>query len=90
MLQQTVFHAVHRDDMDVALKFNCDYRRYSRKNEGIYENNKHPMFYNRFSDMLDRIGIIHSKSVIKVLVLKILSNAPKSQCDYYVEYVVTI
>lgn len=86
LLQDTVFHGVHKDDLDIALKFNCDYRRYTRKREGIYENSQHPMFYNSFSDLLNKI--VHPISDIHVLVLKIMTKAPKTQCDYYIQYVV--
>jgi len=86
LLQNTVFHGVHSDDLNTALKFNCDYRRYTRKREGIYENSQHPMFYNSFSDFLTTT--IHPISDINVLVLKIMTKAPKTQCDYYIQYVV--
>ncbi|XP_003245025.1 uncharacterized protein LOC100568766 [Acyrthosiphon pisum] len=84
--ENTVYHGVHRDDLSTALKFNCDYRRYSRKREGIYENSQHPMFYNSFSDLLNKT--IHPISDINVLVLKIMTKAPKTQCDYYIQYLV--
>ncbi|XP_022180396.1 uncharacterized protein LOC111040696 [Myzus persicae] len=84
--ETTVFHGVHKDDLNTALKFNCDYRRYTRKREGIYENSQHPMFYHSFSDLLNKT--IHPISDINVLVLKIMTNTPKTQCDYYIQYVV--
>ncbi|XP_015369359.1 PREDICTED: uncharacterized protein LOC107165571 [Diuraphis noxia] len=84
--EDTVFHGVHKDDLNIALNFNCDYRRYIRKREGVYENSQHPMFYNSFSDLLNKI--IHPISDIHVLVLKIMTKAPKTQCDYYIQYVV--
>lgn len=86
LLQNTVFHGVHRDDLNTALKFNCDYRRYTRKHEGIYENSQHPMFYNSFSDLINRT--VHPISDINVLVLKIITKALKTQCDYYIQYIV--
>lgn len=86
-LQGTVFHGIHRDDLDLALKFNCDYRRYTRKHEGLYENGKHPNFYNSFSELLNTT--IHPITDIVVLVMKILTNnTPQSQCDYYIQYIV--
>lgn len=87
LLQDTVFHGVHKDDLKIALKFNCDYRRYARKRDGgIYENSQHPMFYKTFSDLLN--NTTHAITDINVLVVKILTDAPKTQCDYYVQYIV--
>ncbi|VVC40785.1 Hypothetical protein CINCED_3A009403 [Cinara cedri] len=85
--EDIVFHVVHRDDLETALKFNCDYRRYQRRHEGLYEDHKHPKFYHSFKDLINVNN--HSMSDIRVLVLKILTNEPKTQCDYYIEYVVT-
>ncbi|CAH1708974.1 uncharacterized protein LOC126549232 [Aphis gossypii] len=85
--EDTVFHGVHKDDLKIALKFNCDYRRYARKRDGgIYENSQHPMFYKTFSDLLN--NTTHAITDINVLVVKILTDAPKTQCDYYVQYIV--
>ncbi|XP_025194725.1 uncharacterized protein LOC112594249 [Melanaphis sacchari] len=84
--EDTVFHGVHKDDLNIALKFNCDYRRYTKKRDGIYENSQHPMFYKSFSDLLN--NTIHPIADINVLVLKIMTDTPKTQCDYYVQYIV--
>lgn len=78
---------MHRDDLETALKSNCDYRRYQRRHECLYEDGKHPKFYHSFKDLINAIK--HSINDIIVLVLKILTNEPKTQCDYYIEYVVT-
>lgn len=86
LLQETVFHGIHKDDLNIALKFNCDYRRYTKKRDGIYENFQHPMFYKSFSDLLN--NTIHAITDINVLVLKIMTDTPKTQCDYYVQYIV--
>ncbi|XP_060840639.1 uncharacterized protein LOC132921574 isoform X1 [Rhopalosiphum padi] len=84
--EETVFHGIHKDDLNIALKFNCDYRRYTKKRDGIYENFQHPMFYKSFSDLLN--NTIHAITDINVLVLKIMTDTPKTQCDYYVQYIV--
>lgn len=88
MLQNTVFHYVHKDDLETALKFNCDYRRYIRRRDGVFENGQHPQFYDSFQDILNQIK--YSFNSVRFLVLKILTNEPVTQCDYYVEYVVTL
>lgn len=82
-----MFHGVHRDNLDTALRFNCDYRRYvRRKRDDDYSDGQHPLFYNSVSDLLNKT--VHHISDLRVLVLRRLTRKPKTQCDYYVEYVV--
>lgn len=87
LFKDVVFHGIHRDDLETALKFNCDYRRYLRSYKGLHEDTKHPMFYHSFNDLINANK--YSMSDLKVLVLKILTNEPQTQCDYYIEYVIT-
>lgn len=85
-MQGVVFHGIHSDDLETALKFNCDYRRYRRTQEGLYENGQHPKFYSSFSDLINSTTL-HLSDLI-VLFVKILTNEPKSQCDYFIQYIV--
>ncbi|XP_025414822.1 uncharacterized protein LOC112686650 [Sipha flava] len=84
--EEIVFHGVHRDDIDTALKFNCDYRRYTRTRVVAHSDGQHPLFYNSVSDLLNNAG--YHISDLRVLVLRILTRKPKTQCDYYIEYLV--
>lgn len=84
-MQGVVFHGVHREDLDTALKFNCDYRRY-RKYGRLYEDGQHPKFYYSFSDLINTTE--HRLSDLVILFVKILSNKPQSQCDYFIQYTV--
>lgn len=85
-MQDIVFHGVHHDDLDTALKFNCDYRRYRQKHEGFFEDGHHPKFYYSFTDLINTS--IYRLSDLVVLVVKILTNMPQSQCDYFIQYIV--
>lgn len=85
-MQGIVFHGVHKDDLQVALKFNCDYRRYQKKSDGFYGNSQNPMFYNSLSELLKKT--IHPITDINVLVVQILTKEPQRQCDFFVQYVV--
>lgn len=85
-MQGVVFHVVHRDDLDTALKFNCDFRRYHRNHERLYENGQHPKFYHSFSDLMNSTR--YHLSDLVVLLVKILTNEPQSQCDYFIQYTV--
>lgn len=87
-LQDTVFHIAHESDLETALKYTCDYRRY--KNENQYENdNKHPRFYHDVQSAIAN----RSQSKINescVLVVNKISGIIKTQSDYYIQYVVDI
>ncbi|KAL5243844.1 hypothetical protein ACI65C_011254 [Semiaphis heraclei] len=84
----TVFHIAHESDLETALKYTCDYRRY--KNENQYENdNKHPRFYHDVQSAIAN----RSQSKINescVLVVNKISGIIKTQSDYYIQYVVDI
>lgn len=74
--------------MDIALKFNCDYRRYQKRYEGFYEDGLHPKFYHSISNLLNEIKL--PLTDLRVLVLKILTDVPQTQCDYYISYMVKL
>lgn len=87
-MQITVFHYVHENDLNVALKFNCDYRRYkmvySSCPEGV---NKQPKFINSLSNVAADVSAFLTKSV-HLLVLSKIEGTTTTQCDYYIRYVV--
>ncbi|XP_001948854.1 uncharacterized protein LOC100168407 [Acyrthosiphon pisum] len=82
----TVFHIVHPSDLETALKYTCDYRRYKNSHSSEGEN-KHPRFYPNVQNAV----VNWSSSMINdscVLVVSKISGNPKTQSDYYVQYVV--
>jgi len=81
-----VFHIVHQSDLDTALKYTCDYRRYKNGHSSEGEN-KHPRFYpNVQNAIVSRPASMINDSC--VLVISKISGNPKTQSDYYIQYVV--
>lgn len=84
-----MFHVINVADLDIALKFTCDYRRYTNK-YSVSSYKKQPKFYNNVNLALDDIcGYIEDDSSIVVLVLSKIHGFDETlQCDYYIQYVV--
>jgi len=79
-----VFHIVHASDLETALKYTCDYRRYKNGYNSEGEN-KHPRFYPDLQDAVRSVPMINDRCV---LVVNKISGNPKTQSDYYIQYVV--
>ncbi|XP_050528145.1 uncharacterized protein LOC126898247 [Daktulosphaira vitifoliae] len=84
--EEIVLHGIiDEDDLKIALKYTCDYRRY-KSTKGV-DNNKHPCFYYSFADLKDSIRKYNTiENYLYVLVLTKLINPLKTQCDYYIKY----
>ncbi|XP_050544122.1 uncharacterized protein LOC126907100 [Daktulosphaira vitifoliae] len=83
--EATVFHYIHHEDRDTAINFCCDFRRYNKTHEG-YQDRKHPIFFSSFQDIIEFTRL--PLNSISVLILKTLTNVLKSQCDYFIEYLI--
>lgn len=83
-LQDTVFHIVHESDLETALKYTCDYRRY-RHGYLSESDNKQPLFYNDVQSAISNRPMLND---ICVLVVNKISGNTKTQSDYYIQYVV--
>ncbi|VVC25524.1 Hypothetical protein CINCED_3A023718 [Cinara cedri] len=83
----TVYCIVHTDDLSIALKYTCDYRRYNKTAYGP-NLNKQPKFYNSVSSAITNNFIDLENA--KVLVLYKISGNTLTQSDYYVQYVVSL
>lgn len=86
--QETIFHYVHKDDRETALQFCCDFRRYRYTYEGYINDmeRNHPIFFSSFHEIMNYTCL--PLNCINVLILKTLTQELKSQCDYYIEYLV--
>jgi len=82
-----VYHVIHQDDLNIALKYTCDYRRYNWNMN--FNVGKQPKFY---SDIQNLVSIYSNLSNTKkiLLVLSKISGNTVTQCDYYIQYVVDI
>lgn len=85
-LQNTVFHIVHLSDLETALKYTCDYRRYKQGylSEG---DNKQPRFYDNVQSVIFNLPASMINDICVLVVNKISGNT-KTQSDYYIQYVV--
>ncbi|CAH1708978.1 unnamed protein product [Aphis gossypii] len=84
--EETVFHVVQENDLETALKYTCDYRRYNR----IYRyrceaTNKHPLFYSNIQSAVSNLSSFNNGCV---LVVNKIPGITKTQSDYYIQYVV--
>lgn len=88
-LQDTVYHVINVADLEIALKYNCDYRRYTNK-YSISSYKKQPNFYNNVYLAVDDICryIEDDSSIVVLILIKICSSGEALQCDYCVQYVV--
>ncbi|XP_050424922.1 uncharacterized protein LOC126836019 isoform X2 [Adelges cooleyi] len=81
------FHGVHRNDLQTALKHTCDYRRYTLPFEDVYD--KHPVFHSTFSSLLEQVNRYQDNTHnLCVLIISRITSPIKTQCDYYIKYVV--
>jgi hypothetical protein len=90
-VQETYYHPIHEDDMNVVMEYNCDYRRYTHATY-VQHNGKKPLFY-KSAEVAERHFI---SSNMALVVVKVVSTAifSISQChkdwdtEYYPEYIV--
>lgn len=84
-----MFHAINVADLEIALKYTCDYRRYTNKYKcSSYK--KQPNFYNNIHLAIDDICrcIEDNNSIVILILSKIRGFDDVLQCDYYIQYVV--
>lgn len=81
---ETVFQVVSARDLETALKYTCDYRRY-KHGYGNYSESKHPLFYHDINKAINFQFAINDKCV---LVINKISGTTKTQSDYYIQYIV--
>ncbi|XP_060840641.1 uncharacterized protein LOC132921575 [Rhopalosiphum padi] len=83
---ETVFHVIHVSDLETALKYTCDYRRYKNR-YGFETVNKHPRFYSDAQNaVFNQSALMLNNSC--VLVVNKIRGETKTQSDYYIQYVV--
>lgn len=80
-----MFHIVHESDLKKALKYTCDYRRYSYNYNETSNINKQPKFYCIDDATLGTIKELNDK---KLLVVSVIPGIIQTQSDYYIQYVV--
>lgn len=88
MFQETVFHVISPNDLSKALKYTCDYRRYSFKSEGLHYYNKQPYFFDSVKKAITKYGT-EIATCTEFLVISKITGICLTQSDYYVRYVVS-
>lgn len=81
-----MFHIVHADDLHIALKHTCDYRRYAHKDGQLHSYQKQPRFHN--GNDYNFVSALKSTQYTKILVLSKIVGSTTTQSDYYIQYVV--
>jgi hypothetical protein len=93
--QETWYHPIAEDDMNVVMEYNCDYRRYTHATSAQYDGKK-PIFY-KFAKSADQD--FHTSSRKALVVVKVVSTTHNSglrKCckdwdtEYYPDYIVVL
>lgn len=79
-----MFHVVQENDLEIALKYTCDYRRYNQI-QRCEARNKHPLFYSNIQSAVSKLSSFSNSCV---LVVNKIPGTTETQSDYYIQYVV--
>lgn len=85
-MQEIVFQAIDSINLQTALKYNCDYRRYINSKKYYDDLNKQPLFFKTVEHALEKCN--NCKTIL--VLAQILCFPLKTQSDYYIQYVVEI
>ena len=94
LVQETWYHPIAEDDMNVIMEYNCDYRRYTQATcAQMY--NKKPKFY-KSAESAERTFSTNSNKAL--VVVKVVSThisygdvcSKDWDTEYYPEYIVVL
>lgn len=94
LVQETWYHPIEEDDMNVVMEYNCDYRRYTRASY-VQQSAKKPRFYKSAEHA---VQLFSTTSNTALVVVKVVSThiSYASECckdwdtEYYPEYIVVL
>ena len=94
LVQETWYHPIAEDDMNVIMEYNCDYRRYTQANYAQMDGKK-PKFY-KSAESADRYFVTNSDKAL--VVVKVVSThisygdvcSKNWDTEYYPEYIVVL
>jgi deoxyinosine 3'endonuclease (endonuclease V) len=94
LVQETWYHPIAEDDMNVIMEYNCDYRRYTQRNYVQMIGNK-PRFYKSAASADQNFSTTGDKAlvVVKVVSTHISYDDVCSKdwdTEYYPEYIVLL
>lgn len=93
------YHVIYETDLDTALKYTVDYRRYENyelSSKQQDHTDKQPMFYGRIIDAVNAFNMnLHNGRNKLVLICDVLSEQvdpikTSTQADYHINYVICI
>jgi len=94
LVQETWYHPIAEDDMNVIMEYNCDYRRYTQASY-VQGTNKRPHFYKSAETAVQNFSTCNNKALVVVKVVSThISHADICSKDwdteYYPEYIVVL
>jgi hypothetical protein len=92
-VQETWYHPIAEDDMNVVMEYNCDYRRYTQATYAQHMS-KRPIFYKSPERAEERY--FHCNKALVVVKVISTSRSYATECskdwdtEYYPEYIVVL
>lgn len=85
------YHVIHPSDLESALKYPLDYRRYSKRESAVQNEGKHPKFYASVEDAYE-MGRQHDLGYDNEIILIQAQHfsTVRNQGDYYPLYVISL
>ncbi|XP_065202451.1 uncharacterized protein LOC135832860 [Planococcus citri] len=90
--QQTIgYHVIHPNDLESALKYPLDYRRYSKRESSVQNVEKHPKFYAKLEDAYEMGNQCNLAFDNEILIIQAQHfSTVRNQGDYYPLYVISL
>jgi hypothetical protein len=94
LVQETWYHPIAEDDMNVIMEYNCDYRRYTQVSY-VQATNKKPNFYKSAESAVRNYSTCSNKALVVVKVVSthisyVDSCSKDWDTEYYPEYIVVL
>jgi hypothetical protein len=94
LVQETWYHPIAEDDMNVIMEYNCDYRRYTQATY-VQMNGKQPIFYKSAESAAQNFSRNSNKALVVVKVasthISYVDVCSKDwDTEYYPEYIVVL
>lgn len=93
--QETWYHPIAEDDMNVVMEYNCDYRRYAHLTDAQHVGKK-PKFY-KYAESADIHFPTSSRKALVVVKVSTTHISASGRCcskdwdtEYYPEYIVVL
>jgi hypothetical protein len=94
LVQETWYHAIVEDDMNVVMEYNCDSRRYTYTTYALMGSKK-PLFYKSAERAVQNFSTSRSMALVAVKVVSTHISTVDCCCkdwdtEYYPEYIIVL